>query len=123
MVIGMGLSLYEGDMEIGQEYKIGTVTISGTTYDRYVKTVKCDALPNNTSKSVAHGITYVGVLNMSGMVRRSSDNTAYGIPRTWGSGTPTYYVDLYMDSTYIYIADNYNLTAFDNTYVTIEYYR
>ena len=72
MIIGMGLSLYEGDIEIGQEYKVGTLTRAGTTYERFFKIVEMNP-PGTASGNMYYsqgslGASFVRILSMQGML-------------------------------------------------------
>lgn len=84
MMIGMANGLLDCDIEVGVEKRVGTITINGVTYDRYVKIVDCGALPNSAGAiqtvSVNHDINgIVGVLSLSG-IAFSSNMDSYCLP-------------------------------------------
>lgn len=75
-MIGMANGLLDCNIEVGVEKKVGTITINGVTYDRYVKIIDCGQLPNSVGAiqtvAVNHGINgIVGVLSLSGTVYSS----------------------------------------------------
>lgn len=95
--------------------------IDGSTL--YEKTVDFGALPNATTKSVAHGISNINkIVSISAVATRSSDGTAIAIPNAYPSTnyiTEGAYIDI--QNTNIRITTGANKTAFDNTYVTLRY--
>lgn len=78
--------------------------------------VDCGALPNTTSKAVAHGLTFSQITRIYGI---SSDGT-YWLPLPYVSETTTW-VRLIVDATDILLRTGANLTAFATTYVTLEF--
>ena len=108
-----------GDITVGVEKEIGTITIGSTTYTRYIKIVDCGALPNVNAKNVAHGITgVVGFLNMKGTA--VSGTTTVTIPRV--SVTNNYTIDIYATDTNIRLTTGYDYSSF-TALVTLEYYK
>lgn len=118
-MFGMGLGAIDGDIEVGVEKKIGTYTIGGTTYDRYIKIVDCEALPNATTKQKAHGATFTNIISISGVAITSSGNR---LPLPRASSNTTYCIDVYVDNTNINFSTAANFASY-NAYVCIEYYR
>ena len=118
MNIGGGYNL--SNIVVGQEYKVGTITINGTKYDRWFKVVDFGTLPNSTTKNVAHGITsYAGFLDIGGASLRSSDSTVIKLPHISANVT----ISLVVTTTQISITSNSNVSAYDKSLVYLEYYR
>jgi len=84
----------------------------------YSKTINFGALPNNSQKSVAHNISNIDkIINYKGI---AYSGTTF---RTLPACSPlnqTYNIDLYVDTTNIYIITGSNRTGY-TSYVTIEY--
>ena len=121
----MGLGMVDRDIEVGKEYKVGTFTVDGVTYDRYVKIVDCGAMPSNTTKPVAHGITNIlGVLSLEGVMIRSSGtgNTWYVLPFCDGISLNDT-IKVYVDPANINIEANTSWGSNYYVYVTLEYYK
>lgn len=82
----------------------------------YRKVIDCGALPNNTTKNVAHGINNLKkVIKSEGY---SDNNAGTQIPIPYVSGIP---LSIYVDTTNIVIQTSGNYTNYVNTQVTIEY--
>ena len=77
-------------------------------------------MPNATTKTVAHGITFTGVLSMGGMATRPSTDM---IPVPYISSNTTYSVQVYIDATNISINTGGNMVAYTSTLIAVEYYR
>ena len=107
------------NLEVGVEKAVGTITINGTTYTRYVKIVDCGALPNATGKQVSHGITYTGVEAIYGTAINTSNLTSIPLPYT----SPSNAIGIYITSSIIQINTVSDLRTYNKSYVTIEYYR
>ena len=119
MMIGTGLGMVDRDIEVGKEYKVGTFTLNGVTYDRYFKIVDCGALPSSsTSISVQHGITYTGILNTHGVAMNASK---YVLPLPYIT-TSTTVVGYYIISDSITLMSASDLSNYHG-YITVEYYR
>ena len=122
----MGLGMVDRDIEVGKEYKVGTFTLNGVTYDRYLKIVDCGALPNNTSKNVAHGITFIGIIGISGWsayyTNPSDTVPTYVIPIPSVNAVSSILVGVYITPSNIVITGNYDLTTYHG-YVILEYFR
>ena len=125
MMIGMANGLMDQNIEVGVEKKVGTITIGGVTYDRYVKIVDFGALPNNDVDYEPLGETYVGILSISGVAHSSTGNTTIPLP----NNSNTNLADMVMlnmgnyivnDSIRIITKANYStFTAL----IFVEYYR
>jgi len=97
--------------------------IIGTWIDSkpiYQKTISCGALPNNTSKSVAHGISNISkVIRVNGYSLRTSDSTLIPIPFVTGTGTTQ--VGVIITGTNIIFDVSSDRSTFTETYVTLQY--
>jgi len=106
-------------------------TVSGNkyTFDTYdtskgslLLVVDFGALPNNTVKSVAHGLDsswsykFVKIYGVA-----SNSSTKNYIPIPYASSTASKIVELYVDSTNVNIKTGKDMTSFDTTYVILEY--
>lgn len=96
------------------EVKTGGKWIDGKPI--YRKTISCGALPNNTTKNVAHGISNIGkVIRSDGY---SNNNAGIQIPVPYVSGIP---LSIWADNTNIVIQTSGDYTTYVNTYITLEY--
>lgn len=95
----------------------GQVWINGTSEIKRV-VVDCGALPNATSKSVAHGITGLGtVVNCYGM----ADNGTVQRPLPYADATATDIVELEISDTNVVLRSTGNQSTFTASHVVIEY--
>lgn len=86
----------------------------------YQKTVEFGQLPNNTSKTVDHGIPDLDeVIEDRGFAH--DPDTTESIPIPFPSNTPADTVTLSIDSTGITITTNQDRTAFDDCFFTLIY--
>lgn len=86
----------------------------------YQKTVDCGALPNNTTKSVAHGVSNIDkIVDIKGCAYRSSDGLFITMPRV--ATSTTYMCEINIISGNVNIISSTNLSAFGWSYVTIQY--
>ena len=95
-----------------------TEKIIGTWIDGkpiYQKTVSCGALPNNTTKNVAHGIT-----NASKFISVSA-YTTNGTNYMFLNHPYEYFANVICNATNVMLRTNTNLSAYTETYVTIQY--
>ena len=89
--------------------------IDGSTL--YEKTVDCGNMPNNTSKTVAHGITNLGkFVSVDGISANTSNNT-YPLPYVYSASD---YIEVHVDSVNITIMTAKNYSAYSG-YVTLRY--
>ena len=109
----------DGSITVGVEKRVGTITIGGTKYDRYVKVIDGGAFPSTaTSLSVALGATYVGILSLEGMISGAS-GYALPLPYTESNGS----IALYFQSGNIIAVPSKTYSGYTQTLVTVEYYR
>jgi hypothetical protein len=87
----------------------------------YEKTVDCGALPNATTKNVAHNISNLGyVVSVNGTARSASTPYTY---ETLPISHPTLSnVNIYVSNTHINLETSYNWgSVYNSSYVTIRY--
>lgn len=100
------------------EHAIGTWIDGSTVYE---KTISIGALPNATSKNVAHGITNIGyIVSINGVAQRNSPFRVVNIPYAHATDLATQ-IQLVMGDTYITIYTASDWSSFTNNYVTIRY--
>ena len=97
------------------EHKTGRKWIDGK--DIYEKTVDVGALPNATTKQVAHGVTYDKVVSLRGICS-NSDNAFLPLPAVATSSA--YAIELSVDTTNIVITTAQDRSTFSG-YVILEY--
>ena len=107
---------------IGTENEYSTTEkIVGTWIDGkplYQKTIDCGALPNNTTKNVAHGIAHLGtVCNFFGFSKHQYTNETIKIPNPATENT----CGISIDDTNIIIVTNANYSNYTESYLTIQY--
>lgn len=113
------VAVYGGDPIIMDystaEINTGAKWIDGSAI--YKKTIDFGALPNNTSKNVAHGISNLNkVIEMKGYT--SNGTTFIPLPMTSTTGAPT---AMNVDATNIIYTTSSDRTAYSETYVTLYY--
>lgn len=85
----------------------------------YEKTIACGALPNNTTKNVPHGISNIKIVaSMVGVATRTFDRVCLPIPFANTAGTVCMFST---NVTNIVIISNADLSAQDETYITLRY--
>ena len=105
---------------VGEERLIGEFVWDGVTYDHYEKIVDFGALPNNSQKTVAHGIANPKtIIKAYGEARNSSNNLA--IPFISADGSLFIYLGVGNNSN-ITIGTNSDRSAF-SALVYIEFLR
>lgn len=123
----ISLAVNEKDIGIYSEYEI----ITGQKYfpvsrkiERATKRKVIDfgALPNTTTKSVAHGLDTTWGYIFTRIYAVASDTTGLTrLPIPYASSTAADIIELWADGTNINIKTGKDQTAFDTTYVVIEY--
>ena len=84
------------------------------------KTINFGALPNNSTTSVAHGITITTAFTFTRIYATASDTTARTYkPIPFASSTAP--ISITVDATNVNIQTTANETNFDTTYVVLEY--
>lgn len=86
----------------------------------YEKTISTGAMPNYSDKSVAHGISNLSrVISVSGSAKNTTAN--YYIPLPYPQNDVSYQVAIYVDNTNIHLTTGRDMTAYNESYVTIRY--
>lgn len=86
------------------------------------KIIQFGALPDNTTKSEAHGITVTSGFNFTRIYAASSDKTGSNyIPIPFASPTLADNIALTVDATNVNITTGSDRTAFTDTWVILEY--
>ena len=116
------VAVYGGDPVIldysTSEINTGATWIDGSVI--YKKTVNFGALPNATSKDVAHGISNLGrVVKIEGYAYRSSDSTNFPIP--FASEVTGASIGVSVTSTNISIGAGVDRSNITECYVTLYY--
>jgi len=89
--------------------------------DIYEKTVNTGALPNASTKEVAHGITDLGmVISIQGIALVTAANRFAPMP-VINPGETDLIAYFYIEGNNIIIKSDSNFTGYDNSYVTIKY--
>ena len=84
----------------------------------YRKVVDLGALPNTTSKSVAHGIT--GATSWRAIYGLANGGSSIGFPLPYADATPANCVSLYTDGTNIHVAAGSDRSGYTG-YAILEY--
>lgn len=80
------------------------------------------ALPNNTTKSVAHGLSVTSNTTWVVIYGTATDpNGLIGIPIPYASATTADIVELYVDATNVNVITNGNLTNYTTTIIVLEF--
>lgn len=112
-VIGLGAEGYSTEETI-----TGGTWVDGKTI--YKKTISFGALPNATGKTVAHGITNLGmVVKLEGVA--TNGTYYYNLPLVYQGSDSNYNVELYATSTVVGVKANTNRSMFTSSYITIYY--
>lgn len=104
-------------------YSTSETATGGTWVDGkpiYKKTINCGALPNATTKAVAHHIIGLNHIIDLKAVAWNSSGTTINLPYTNYYGAQ-YQVTWYVDKTYINIGAGDNKSGYSNCYVTLYY--
>lgn len=112
-IIGLGAEGYSTEETVA-----GGTWIDGKTI--YKKTISFGALPNATTKAVAHGISGISHIIDLKAVAWNSSGTTINLPYTNYYGVQ-YQVTWYVDNTYINIGAGDDKSGYSNCYVTLYY--
>ena len=115
----------DGTVNIGTGNDYSTdEQIIGTWIDEkpiYQKTIDCEALPNNTTKSVNTNILNASkLINYSATAFGTNNNGIMTIPRLWLGGTGDVYIGFNADLTVINLATTSDRSNM-NAYCTLQY--
>ena len=116
---------YSSDIEVGVEKVVGTITINGTKYTRYVKIVDCGALPNSTTKTVNLDFDFVGILDYYGISKSNDLSNPYFIRIPWLAANSAKNVVALIDYTNksIRLTTTSDMSSYAQTHFFLEYYR
>lgn len=116
------VAVYDGDY-INPDYSTSEIETGGYWIDGkkiYKKTVSCGALPNATSKNVAHDIQNLDiVVDYTGIAYNADKTSFIVLPYVYPGTIENIKVSL--DSSYVQISTGIDRTSFANSYVTIYY--
>lgn len=104
-------------------FTAGEVSTNATWIDGktiYKKTLTIGALPNATTKTITHGITYETVVRMYGIARSGPGSTTLNLPFVGDNVNNTASVSLVMRTNTLDIVSFNNRSSLSG-YVTIEY--
>lgn len=88
----------------------------------YQKTISLGALPNNTSKSVAHGITNLKrIVDFRGVANRTATGYTFSVLILPFINTANTIVQIGIDATHVRMISNENMESYNESYVTIKY--
>lgn len=101
------------------EHVVGTYIDGKPLYEI---TVDTGTLPNNTTKTVAHGISDLkAVIDFKGYGRNTNNGINIPIPYIYKSGSSTKCLQVYVDGTNINLVSMENLSGYTESYVTLQY--
>jgi hypothetical protein len=97
-------------------------TASGINKPRYSfrKVINFGALPNNATKTSAHGLTIDANTILTRLYGSSTNPSTKFIPIPYASTTAANSVEIFMDSTNISVTTGIDYTAFTVTYIVVE---
>ena len=99
-----------------------TATVSPSRRPVFRKVIDFGALPNNTTKSVAHGISFSAGYTLVDCTCTATDPAALKyIPIPYASATSANVVELDIDGTNINITTGKDMTSYTRVYITVEY--
>lgn len=106
------------DIYSTNEIKIGTWINNKPIYR---KVIDCGALPNATSKNIAHGISNLDTVTLlRGVAYNSTTGTRLPIPFS-DTGNVSWSVQMHCNQTQIVLITGDNKSAYQQSYVIIEY--
>ena len=101
------------------ETNTGQIWIDGKPI--YKKVINFGALPNATSKSVAHNISNLGFFtNISGIIYHTTAKTYYPLPLQYKGSDSNYNVEVFANATSVSMSSNTD-RSFYSAYVILEY--
>ena len=141
--IKTNVSLWQGDpiivivkytktTDAANSFKYGSETdystdekIVGTWIDGkplYQKTIDCGALPNATSKEIAHGISNFDICaTIFGIAKNPTSGGVIPLPLVQNDGNNAMDISLFCNQTNIYIVTTSDRSSVTKSYVTIQY--
>ena len=101
------------------EQKVGKGTDGKPIYEI---TVDTGTLPNNTTKTITHGISDLkAVIDLRGYARNTNSGINIPIPYVYKSGSSAGCLQVYVDDTNIYLVSMENMSGYTESEVTIQY--
>lgn len=101
------------------EQQVGKGTDGKPIYEISVDT---GALPNNTTKSVAHGVSNMKFAKVIiGSARNPNNGIRIPLPYVYKSGSTTKCLQIYVDDTNINLVSMENMSGYTESEVTIQY--
>lgn len=108
----------------GQQFiPSSTATVPGVYRSIFRIVVDCGALPNSGTKTIAHGLTVDNnftLIHLYGAATKTSVAFA-SIPLPFSSPTLNESIKVSLDATNVIITTAMNYSAYNQTYLTIEY--
>lgn len=108
----------------GQQFfpTFSTSTASNANYrDVYRKVIDTGGLPNNTSKSVAHGIPFSSSYSVTRIYGAATSPNTTWIPLPYASPTLANNISLEANNTNVVITTGSDRTSFTRSFVVIEW--
>lgn len=88
----------------------------------YEITVDTGTLPNNTTKTIAHGISDLkAVIDLRGYARNTNNGINIPIPYVYKSGSYSKSLQAYSDATNITLISGENMSGYTESSVTLQY--
>lgn len=88
----------------------------------YELTIDTGTLPNNTTKTIAHGISDLkAVIDLRGYARNTNNGINIPIPYVYKSGSYSKSLQAYSDATNITFISGENMSGYTESYVTLQY--
>lgn len=112
----VGMPIGIADIYSTEEREIGVWTDGKPLYQ---KTISFGVLPNNTTKSVEHGVSNISTKFIANAFSKNSNNLTIPIP--YATAPTTDQAQIYIDNTYINIKTPTNMAGYTDTYITINY--
>jgi len=100
---------------------LASTTERGVLRPTYRKVINFGALPNATTKTVAHGLDIQSSWTVTRLYGAATSTGGSFIPIPYAHPTPANTVTLSADSTDIRINTGINRSTYTNTYVVLEY--
>lgn len=125
--ISIALNLKDSGYYVQQEFMTGQVFFpdansSDDGRQSFRAVVNFGALPNNTTLSIPHGINVFNSFVFTRIYGCASNQiTMNYLPIPYASATTAKIIELYADSTNVYITTNSNLSSYTQTYIILEY--
>lgn len=87
----------------------------------YKKTINFGALPNATTKNVAHGITTPKIIRWEGVSRNAANTSTMVLPHAGTLTAGQSNIDVQFTNTNIQVTATQNMSTYTQTYITLYY--